>query len=720
MKRIFLLSFLFLPVIALVATGFTSRDGGAPYLFLKTDKRGTAKSDRDPSLIQGIHVLADLALLADAKAQRVRVPLPGGREVVLRKQRFEKRDGVQTWYGDAEEKGRSFAFFTSTGKALNGRIELGEKLYRVVYMGNGVHHIGELDRKKLDEVEDDGEVPKYGKPRDRKEEDGCPDPASDIDVMVAYTQDAEDGAGGPEGMEALIHESIQLTNLAYENSDIAQRMRLVHTTKVDYTESSNSTTHRADLQGTADGEMDGIHALRDAHGADIVLLITETSEAGNCGRAYIMDPVSDAHADWAFGVVKRECSADNLSFPHEVAHIMSARHQDDGNVTPFAYAHGHFVTAPSDGSGMGWETIMSKRGDCARQIFFSNPDLSFSPTGSATTDPMGTAADRDNSRVLDQTAATVANFRCSSPNVSDVWMKDRWEDTGLEPDPATAGMAMYVSPYIWIRNAQDPTFLFQHDHDDPRFGQDNWIYVKLHNGSMAAQNGNLEIYVADASASLVWPSGWSLVASVPVNLAASSSHIVEQVWNTVPDPATGSSHYCMIARWNSASDPMTTPEGSDIGANVRANNNIVWRNLNIVALDDDGDSHVALNVAGNRKSKLARLSFTDETLFPRPKFTSNGQVYVSIDEKLWGFWKAGGSITSGLQHVNGTTFALTSSNAWLDRIPLPHDYQGIIKVYFKKSDQTVPGKYRFAVRHHKMDSGVPELLGGVDYDLIKK
>lgn len=716
-KLVVVYSILFL-ALATFVLGFTAADGGPPFLLIKTDKRGTSKSDQDASLISGMNVAADLQLLASEAGALIRIPLPDGQELTLRRQRLSGTGKARSWLGEVEKEKGSLASFTWTRGAMNGRIQLGKRHFRVVYMGNGVHHIGEIDLNKLDEAPNDGEVPKYGKPRDRKDEDGCPDPASDIDVMVVYTQAAETGAGGPAGMEALLHESIHLTNLAYENSDIAQRVHLVHFAKVAYVEAADSFTDRARLQNPSDGFMDGIHALRDAHGADIVMLVTETAEAGNCGRAFIMDPVSAAHEEFAFGVVKRECAADNLSFPHELGHIMSARHQDDPSTTAFAWGHGHFQLTPADGSGLARETIMSKRFDADRQIFFSNPNLSFSPTASPLTDPMGTASLGNNARVLNDTAATVANFRCSSPEVDDVWMKDRWEDTGLEPDPATAGMEMYVSPYIWIRHAQDPTFLAQHEHENPLFGSTNWIYTKLHNGAGSVQSGNLELYIADASISLTWPGGWSLVATVPANLPANATSILEQSWSSVPNPASGSSHYCMIARWVSATDPMTTPETSDINANVRGNNNIVWRNLNVV--DADGDSHVAMNVEGQRKSKRSRIVFEDQTKFPRPKFTDTGAVYVSIDEKLLSYWKSGGEKLSGMTRVDGTTFRLSDSKAYLDEILLPPDYRGLIKVYFEKSPNTTASKYYFAVQHYLLDTGIPVLLGGVDYEIVSK
>ena len=41
-----------------------------------------------------------------------------------------------------------------------------------------------------------------------------------------------------------------------------------------------------------------------------------------------------------------------------------------------------------------------------------------------------------------------------------------------------------------------------------------------------------------------------------------------------------SGHHCLVARWVSADDPWQLPETTDINLNTRANNNIVWRNVN--------------------------------------------------------------------------------------------------------------------------------------------
>ena len=689
-----------------------------PYLFSKATKQIDAKSDKDLIFVKGLTISAQLRLLNDENQELLKVTLPDGKDITIRRQRVEQVKRVLHWYGDVVNEAGSFVLITSTGKVAVGRITIGKKHYRISFLGKELHQIAEIDLNKITDADDDAEVPKYTKKGGNSNEtDGCPDPATDIDIMVVYTEDAETGAGGPEAMEALIYECVELTNLAYLNCNITQRLHLVHFAKVTFTENANSATDREQLKNPTDGVIDEIHTWRDAHGADVVLMITETAEAGNCGRAFIMDPVDPSHEEFAFGVVKRECAADNLSFPHELGHIMSARHHDDGTTTPFTYCHGHFQTTPADGSGIGWETMMSKRSDCDRQIFFSNPDMQFSPTGSASTDPMGTATVGDNHRVLNNTASTVANFRCSSPGVGNVWMKDSWNDTGLEPDPATVSDAMWRSPYIWVRNSQDPTFLHQHEHENPEYGSTNWIYVKMHNGNASSQTGNLKLYIADASASLAWPIAWSEIANIPVTISGSSTQIIEQQWNTVPNPASGSSHYCMVARWESASDPMHTAEGTNITTNVRENNNIIWRNMNVVDLSDAADADVALNIASFNPRTATQIVFEDATRFPLPRWIGNGIVTIQIDSKLYAIWKENKGTMKGLKEIGNGAFEMTAKNASIGNLFIPKDYKGLVKVHFKKTSKVPQSKFEFSVKHYSIIDQQKVLMGGVDYEL---
>jgi nucleoside 2-deoxyribosyltransferase len=105
----------------------------------------------------------------------------------------------------------------------------------------------------------------------------------DIDVLVLYSDDARTGAGSTTAMEATVFLALEETNQSYINSNVTQRLRLVHMEEVSYTETGVSMTDRDALKSTSDGILDNAHTLRNSHGADLVILLVESLE--NCGRA---------------------------------------------------------------------------------------------------------------------------------------------------------------------------------------------------------------------------------------------------------------------------------------------------------------------------------------------------------------------------------------------------------------------------------------------------
>jgi hypothetical protein len=137
---------------------------------------------------------------------------------------------------------------------------------------------------------------------------------------------------------------------------------------------------------------------------------------------------------------------------------------------------------------------------------------------------------------------------------------------------------------------QDTALVHQHEHQNPEVGQQNYIY-ELHNAGLQA-SGSVEVYVANASTGLSWPSDWSLVSSTAIaSFPQQSTRTVEMPWTP-----SGAGHYCILARWISAGDPMTTPETTNIEANTRGNNNVIWRNVHIVDLVKDSSDTAQVTV----------------------------------------------------------------------------------------------------------------------------
>jgi hypothetical protein len=622
------------------------------------------------------------------------------------------------WYGHVEGQPGSTATFVVKNDVVIGNIRAGRHSYEIRSLGKGVHRLAQVDPSRYSEEGEPGEPKVEAQP----EEDACAtDPPTDIDILAVYTQDARAAAGGTDAMEVEILTAVEETNQSYINSNVTQRLNLVHMAEVTYTETGNSVTDRDALQNTSDGVLDNVHSLRDTYGADLVIMITAALD--KCGRAYIMETVSAAFATYAFAVVRRNCSVGIFSFGHELAHIMSARHDwpaDAVNNLPYAFNHGHYEATPADPNVDPWGTIMTGNAPCpgtygcTRVQYWSNPYIDY-PPGGAATDPMGVATgdhQTDNHQTLNNTALTVANFHCSSPGTSTVWMKDTWDDTGREPDPATANEAMWRSPYIWVRNSKDVGLTHQHQHENPILGSTNWIYVKVHNAAMSSQTGTLELYYANASTSLVWPGAWTLIAGVPVTgLAARGTRIVEQQWSSLPSAG----HFCLLARWVSPSDPMTSPEGPNIGLNVRANNNLVWRNVNVIDLTTadaaQEDSITIRNSMGKDTATASlRIGWTSDDR--RPSFLPVGEVSVRLDRVLLAAWHRGGERGHGFER-DGRGLGISPRGAQLDDLILPPGGEGRLYIRMHRLPSTPRRAYWLDVAQYSGDS----TIGGVTYEI---
>lgn len=276
------------------------------------------------------------------------------------------------------------------------------------------------------------------------------DGADTIDVMVLYTALAQQAAGGPTGIINLINVGISETNTTYANSAIKQRVRLVNTVLVPYTEVSSFSTNLSSLRAGNTG-LDTVAALRDQHHADLVMLLVHPPKPDFCGIAYVMTSVTTAFASSGFSVTDTQCVTPGLTMAHEWGHNMGAQHDWYVNASrlPYSYAHGFVNWKP----GQRWRSVMayndacSEQGfSCARLLAWANPNhrltSSFCPGGTFTcrgnlwllSEPMGLLADTgsncatgsltnnycdaDDSRALNNTALTVSNFRQSGSSTT--------------------------------------------------------------------------------------------------------------------------------------------------------------------------------------------------------------------------------------------------------------------------------------------------------------
>lgn len=180
----------------------------------------------------------------------------------------------------------------------------------------------------------------------------------------------------------------------------------------------------------------------------------------------------------------------------------------------------------------------------------------------------------------------------------DVYLRDFVGDTG---DPHAG--AISASPDVILRPTAEPnpqaafgeesgtensnTLGFQAE-----AGQDNFLYVRVRNrGGSDAANVTAEVYWSPV-ATLLTPDLWTLVGSVMIpNVPAGDVLTVSDAipWLSGQIPGTG--HYCFVGLVGNAIDPAPAPadflDWDNFRNFIRNNNNVTWRNFNVVDNEPD-------------------------------------------------------------------------------------------------------------------------------------
>lgn len=227
-----------------------------------------------------------------------------------------------------------------------------------------------------------------------------PDKVTVVDVLAVYTSDARNAAGGTIQMEALARQAFLEANTVFQNSRANVRVRLVKQQEVSYAESHSVTTDLERLRRKDDGWLDQVHAWRDAAGADLVCLITET---GSDWDFYGLQGPSAANA---FSILRRPFLTGYNYLPVVLSFNFGCQldrpHADSVAAYPFSFGHTFYVNGTTFGTVEGFASSV-------RLPWFSNPEIQHQgmPCGV----PVGQAYAADNTRTLNLTAPIVAAFR---------------------------------------------------------------------------------------------------------------------------------------------------------------------------------------------------------------------------------------------------------------------------------------------------------------------
>lgn len=300
-----------------------------------------------------------------------------------------------------------------------------------------------------------------------------------------------------------------------------------------------------------------------------------------------------------------------------------------------------------------------------------------------------------------------------TPCRTDVYIKDNATDFGTEPSIGS----IWSSPDI--RVCTTPGCV---GHQNPEFGQTNYVYVTLRNNGPNAPVGNpavgtLLVYYTASGGAAQWQNDWFSIGAINVTVPGGNTPLEVMVpWNNVPAPG----HYCLLARWVSLSDPMTFAElpNSNTVNNTQRNNNIAWKNVNVVNLTPSvpvRDFDFRLRNVLRDQTSLAAL----EVRIPsRASFIERGQLLLTLDARLWATWTREGE---GFEIVGEGVVRITHpAGARLVGLKLDPDAAHNVTARFSARALDFQERFELELVQH---SGTPEApdklieVGGVGYQI---
>ena len=297
-----------------------------------------------------------------------------------------------------------------------------------------------------------------------------------VDVVLGYTTGYAARWGGASGAVTRLNYLVTLGNTAYDESQVAGRLRVAAAVQVDYPDATsnqsalfaltgvtctNSSTGANRLPDTgSDCSRPGTNAAlkplitaREQYGADLVALVRNfnSPENGSCGIAWLnggaQKPITTGSSDWGFAVVSDSggdqfpdgstCREEYLA--HELGHNLGLQHDrltaqhatdtdGDGDLLDpeefgrFPYSFGY----NTDATQGNFATIMSLRRNTQTALpVFSNPRIS-----TCNGFPCGDAATADNARTLGLTLPYISGFRLETTPLSNAGLRGDFNGDG--------------------------------------------------------------------------------------------------------------------------------------------------------------------------------------------------------------------------------------------------------------------------------------------------
>lgn len=306
----------------------------------------------------------------------------------------------------------------------------------------------------------------------------------------------------------------------------------------------------------------------------------------------------------------------------------------------------------------------------------------------------------------------------------DLFIQDTPEDIGNEPNNESDNF--YISPDIWVRNSNDGTMNQEHQNGVFRPTGSNFVYVRIRNrGCTPSTSSNVTLYWAKASSGLSWPDPWTgsvSVAGAPMGgivgtqasgvIAGANSTILVFPWSP-PNPNDYSSfgadraHFCLLARIT----PPTVVETANLWDNVKNNNNIAWKNIEVTS---SGGGREAVMMLANYNNSIKSSSLQFVTPKKEESVFSYGQVFAKLSSNLFDKWKANGSKGTNIKVTQDSIIQLLEVNATIENIPIDYKEISPLQVFFKENEKSRLGPHVYFLDVNQYNTFVDEknIVGG--------
>lgn len=300
--------------------------------------------------------------------------------------------------------------------------------------------------------------------------------ATTVDLLVVWSPEAEDDAGGRENMVANIDHLAAFANKVFGDSGAQIRLNIPHMQKVETEDDGGLNVWHA-LHGRKTTPDDGnvrqvVMDLRDRVGADLVHFV---ASGHHCAGIANIPTSVEGNESHFLSMSKYACRS--TVFVHEIGHNFGLHHErfldarQPLKVAP--YSHGYVNQAafkPDAPASAHWRTVMAYGDQCEFACPWiprlSNPDDEYlgDPLGvPGETETHGTDGPADARRTINEMRSAIAGYRAPLPNLSisatvDETALDIAERFSLVAEIANLGRVQAMATTLTVYRSTDADF----------------------------------------------------------------------------------------------------------------------------------------------------------------------------------------------------------------------------------------------------------------------